>query len=802
MENKNININIKDNSDKTSKNINKMNESFYQTKKAYDQVLKSGDSFDKQLKAIDRIVKETPLNVRDMNKQIQAYQSIALSAGRETPIGREALEKASMLRDKYVDIQNETKRLADDHRTLNGVMEFAGIGVAGFGAVQSAMALTGVENENLQKSMQKLMASQMLLNSVNQVAKALEKESATMLLLKDVRTKILASSTYAYATAQGVATKGLKLFRIALISTGVGALIVGLGLLIANFGKVTGFIKKGVKAFDKLGGVMKIVLAPITLLVEGFKLVSKGLQALGIIDSDREKQAKARFEAEQKRHNETIKNAEDEIEAIDKLISKEKSRISTLQALYEVQLKQAKGNAKEIEKIRKKSLDEAKASIDEEQRLFIASQKASLKAQEGRVAKAKSLFAEAKREEVKIDQRVHDKLAEGIKATDKLREQIRTNNFKAIQDFNIRRANLDIDYSDGVEQRLKERADKYKKHLQDRLSAERRIRDLEIKAIQDNQQRELALNDEKLSRALEDLKKNENLKASEKARLKELYEAEALIQQGKINQKYVDLEKKKNADIDAVNEKARQERIAKEDALFELELSLEKDKQLQEITRLTQQYDKKFLLAIDNAQLTKQLEEQQQLDIQAIQDKFRKEKADKEKEDNDKSIALERAKEEAKFSLASNSFSALSELVGSFSATNEQEAKRQFNTQKALNLAGAVTSTAQGITSALATANPVPGGRFIEAGIVGTMGLANISKIASAKFESPNKDVSSTPSTTGASSVQAPNFNIVGDNNINQLAELQQQPTKAYVVSSEVTSAQALDRKVEDFATL
>ena len=89
----------------------------------------------------------------------------------------------------------------------------------------------------------------------------------------------------------------------------------------------------------------------------------------------------------------------------------------------------------------------------------------------------------------------------------------------------------------------------------------------------------------------------------------------------------------------------------------------------------------------------------------------------------------------------------------------------------------------------------------MEASLVGVMGAANFAKIASSKFESPNKSVEP-PSPSGATSVQAPNFNIVGDNNINQLAELQQQPTKAYVVSSEVTSAQALDRKVEDFATL
>jgi hypothetical protein len=50
--------------------------------------------------------------------------------------------------------------------------------------------------------------------------------------------------------------------------------------------------------------------------------------------------------------------------------------------------------------------------------------------------------------------------------------------------------------------------------------------------------------------------------------------------------------------------------------------------------------------------------------------------------------------------------------------------------------------------------------------------------------------------------MQAPKFNIVGNSGINQLAQLQQTPMQAYVVSGEVTSAQALDRNRIQNATL
>lgn len=54
----------------------------------------------------------------------------------------------------------------------------------------------------------------------------------------------------------------------------------------------------------------------------------------------------------------------------------------------------------------------------------------------------------------------------------------------------------------------------------------------------------------------------------------------------------------------------------------------------------------------------------------------------------------------------------------------------------------------------------------------------------------------------GGSSVMSPNFNVVGNSGLNQLAQLQQQPTKAYVVSGDMTTAQSLDRNRIENATL
>jgi hypothetical protein len=52
------------------------------------------------------------------------------------------------------------------------------------------------------------------------------------------------------------------------------------------------------------------------------------------------------------------------------------------------------------------------------------------------------------------------------------------------------------------------------------------------------------------------------------------------------------------------------------------------------------------------------------------------------------------------------------------------------------------------------------------------------------------------------SAAQPPNFNVVGNSGVNQLAQLQQQPVQAYVVSGSVTTAQSLDRNRIENATL
>ncbi|NBN88188.1 MAG: hypothetical protein EBV32_03760, partial [Proteobacteria bacterium] len=132
----------------------------------------------------------------------------------------------------------------------------------------------------------------------------------------------------------------------------------------------------------------------------------------------------------------------------------------------------------------------------------------------------------------------------------------------------------------------------------------------------------------------------------------------------------------------------------------------------------------------------------------------------------------------------------ISNLAELFAGKSEKQQKRAFQVQKAVNIANAVIDTYKAANTALAS-SPPPFNYIAMAAAI-TAGLVNVKKIASQQFQSSSSSSGGggTPSAPEVAQA-APQFNTIGSSGINQLAQLQQQPVQAYVVSGEVTSAQA-----------
>lgn len=238
--------------------------------------------------------------------------------------------------------------------------------------------------------------------------------------------------------------------------------------------------------------------------------------------------------------------------------------------------------------------------------------------------------------------------------------------------------------------------------------------------------------------------------------------------------------------------KANQKRIDQEDAQFLLIANRIKDEAEREKALLQISYNEKFAIAEGNAELEKQLAQDLADELVAI-----------DKKKTDKQIVNEKKLQAQKVSMASDGFGALADLVSAFEAKDEESAKRQFNVNKALQIGQTITATASGIMQQLAVPqDALTGLNFVKAGIVGATGAASLVKIASAKFEGATTGGSSDVPSVASGGSSAPNINVVGNSGINQIAQLQQEPVQAYVLSGAVTSAQALDRNREFNATI
>jgi len=159
---------------------------------------------------------------------------------------------------------------------------------------------------------------------------------------------------------------------------------------------------------------------------------------------------------------------------------------------------------------------------------------------------------------------------------------------------------------------------------------------------------------------------------------------------------------------------------------------------------------------------------------------------------NEAELKLEEDKNRKKQELTSMSFDVIKSVADLFAQGNEADQRKAFQLNKAASLGNAIVNTAQGVTAALTQVPLFPGAQFIQAGLVGTLGALNIAKIANTQFQSSGGGGDTATSTPTAP--RTPSFDIIQAQPQMQLGALQQQPIKAYVVSGEVSTAQALDR--------
>jgi hypothetical protein len=261
-----------------------------------------------------------------------------------------------------------------------------------------------------------------------------------------------------------------------------------------------------------------------------------------------------------------------------------------------------------------------------------------------------------------------------------------------------------------------------------------------------------------------------------------------------INDKYDKIEK------DALALKNAEQIKIQDEQWYALQ-KLKNSQKEQELLDLQIAYEKEYEAAKGSFELEKELTEKFNKDYAAINKKYADAEVAAQKV-KDAEIAANRKKlHDNSIQAAQDTLQTISNLTELFAGQSVKQQKKAFQIQKAVSISSAVIDTYKAANAAFAS-SPAPF-NFIAMAAAITAGLLNVKKIASQKFEGGG----STGGGGGGSNAPAAapmtaNFNTIGSSGINQLAQLQQTPTQAYVVSGEVTSAQALDRNRVQNATL
>jgi hypothetical protein len=675
---------------------------------------------------------------------VQELQKVAAAYGETSQQAAEAAKKAAGLKDRIEDTNDAIKAFKGEG-AFNALGKSVSSVASGFSAVEGAMGLVGVESEKLQETMLRVQSAMAL-------AQGLEG---------------LEDAGRAFKQLGSVAINALKGIKGALAATGIGLFVVALGTIVAYWddikAAVSGVSEEQTKLNEKTSANLEASEAKVS--------------ALDKQDNILKLQGKSEKEILQLK-----------ITELDATIKIAETNLENQKATKKAQVEAAKRNRDILIGI----LDFLTIPINT--LLQTIDKIAGFVGQDTGLSK---WFKNLKKETAELIFDPEETASEGDKAIKAAEEKL--------TELKNQQAGFKLQIKQINEEASKSSQDIAKDELDKKLQAEKEYNE-KLTAYYD------AIEAERQSK-ITNSKEKELQEISNK--YEELYAlADAAGQSDK------ELIAKQQAEINAVNEKyalldAEAMRKAKEEAN---RLRIEQENAL--LDQIEQIQEQNFQNSLT----------EQQREIQAVNDKyFALEQAAKGNAEQEKIIAEAKAKEiedidkkskekqiqqenelrQKRLQLTASAFTAIGDLIGSFATKSDKDARKQFQIQKAFNLAAAVTNTAMAVTGALtAGGNPIKlatGAQFVEAGIAAATGAANIAKIASSKFGGGSQGGGgSAPAGGGGSGaqMQAPQFQTIGTSGVNQLATLQQQPTRAYVVSGEVTSAQALDRNRVQNATL
>jgi uncharacterized membrane protein YgcG len=601
----------------------------------------------------------------------------------------EAAKKAGELKDRIGDAKALTDAFNPDAKFKALSSSLAGV-AGGFAAVQGGMALLGVESESVEKTLLKVQSAMALsqgLQTIGESVDSFKQLSAVVqstTAFRKLDTLATAAATVVqrlFSSAVTTTAVSFNALKTAIVSTGIGALVVGLGYLVAKMNESS-------EATEELSEKQKELNKQLEYGKELAESVAKGIDYNTQIELASAKQRGASDK----------ELTQIRIDGVNARLRANNEEVKSIEATQKDGYKLTKEQNKRIQELRNESLD-----LERKGRLEIA-------------------------------------------------------NFNA-------------------DQAVKEREEENKNGEEKKANKKQREKDALAQAKKDAE--ELLKLQQEYAQKARDLQREESYKAQD------------------------DIEAAKKANADAL--------------LSEQELAIQTENEAYQI-----KYDN----AVKNGFDTEELEIQHLNNLNAINLTAQEKAYAQQKEAADKEMALDAAIKNAKRDALDTGLNILMQFAGK----NKAIAMSILAVQKGLAIADVIVGAAKGIAAAQASLAAVPAVigvvpnpmYAVQAAITAksialtkiTAGTSIASIVAAAIGQAGSISGQGGSGGGGGSSSggasggggAAPQFNVVGNSGVNQLAGVmanrEQTPVKAYVVPSDVTTGQSLDRNIIRNASL
>jgi predicted nucleic acid-binding Zn-ribbon protein len=284
-----VNIKVLIDATKSSKSIEELEGNVEQLNKELSKVDKGSDEFDALSKAVDDSDKQmkelalstdkTTATIGELEKSIEVLtnelKGVERGSDEFNKLSKELIKANGELKNIELSLEAlDTEQVASELGSVTGAV----------GDVTSAFILLGGEgNRTLEQIGRNLEIAIGLSTGVKGAIEGIQsgiklwnkygneiKESTAFTKIATIAQGDFNEVQKAFALATATGTKALKVLKVALISTGIGAIVVGIGvavgLIISNWEKLKKSFKSGA-----IGKALKIAFFPITIAIEAVK---------------------------------------------------------------------------------------------------------------------------------------------------------------------------------------------------------------------------------------------------------------------------------------------------------------------------------------------------------------------------------------------------------------------------------------------------------------------------------------------------------------------------------------------------